>query len=126
MNQIKFRVNASQVKWVVALGVLSLAACSKSQPPSSTSVATNAAAATPPAATTAPTVKTPDIAKIQCKKGKETRVLEVTKKDSGYLLDYEKLGKMTTVSKSPVGLNQCMQEEKKIQSKLEHSGFNCT
>jgi hypothetical protein len=78
----------NQMKWVVAFGVLSLAACSKTQPVPSTASATTAAAASPPAASTNTAAATPDIAKIQCKKGKETRLLEVTKKDTGYLLYY--------------------------------------
>jgi hypothetical protein len=120
MNQKISAIDVSRVKWVIAFGVLSLAACSKTEPPAPPVATSNVVAASPAIATNAETPK------IQCKKGKETRTLEVTKKASGYLLDYEKLGKMTTVSKSPVGLNQCMQEEKKIRTKLEHSGFTCT
>jgi hypothetical protein len=121
MIQKKLTLGMHQTKWVITFGILCLAACSKNEPSAQPTTAGNVVT-TP----TAAAVTNTEAPKIQCKKGKDARSLEVTKKDSGYLLDYEKFGKVTVFSKSPVGLNQCMEEEKKIRTKLEHSGFVCT
>jgi hypothetical protein len=111
------------MKWTIALAVLVFSGCAKTSAPP-TSVA--AAPATSPSVATKASASASETPKVSCKRGKEIRTLEVTQKSPGYLLDYEKLGKMITVSKSPIGLNQCMQVEKKIEKKLEHAGFTCT
>jgi hypothetical protein len=121
MIQKRLAFGMHHAKWMIMFGILCLAACSKNESPAQPTTTGNAV--TTPAAVAATDTEAP---KIQCKKGKDARSLEVTKKDSGYLLDYEKFGKVTVFSKSPVGLNQCMEEEKKIRTKLEHSGFVCT
>ena len=114
------------MKWIIALAVLSFAGCTQNptQKQATTTPATPPSVAS--ATTSAANPNTFQTPKISCKKGKDTRTLEVTQKAPGYLLGYEKSGKMTTVSKAPIGLNQCVQAEKRIQKKLEQAGFSCT
>jgi hypothetical protein len=111
------------VKLTITLAVLSFAGCSKSE------TQTNPPATATTAATTVATqavAPAPNPPKISCKRGKEVRTLEITKKAAGCLLDYQKKGKTAEVSKSPNGLDHCKQEEIRIQTKLEHVGFTCT
>jgi hypothetical protein len=63
---------------------------------------------------------------ISCNKGADTRTLNVIKKASGCSLDYEKFGRTTAVAQSVKGFKYCRRSEKKIWSKLEKAGFNCT
>lgn len=111
------------VKLTITIAVLSFAGCSKSETPANPPSAATTAATTVATQAAAPA---PNSTKVSCKRGKEVRTLEITKKAAGCLLDYQKKGKTTAVSKSPNGLDHCKQEEIRIQTKLEHVGFTCT
>lgn len=66
-----------------------------------------------------------DADKISCTKGSDTRTLEIVKKGAGCALEYDKSGKKSDVSTSTHGTAHCKASQKKIRTKLEHSGYKC-
>jgi hypothetical protein len=119
-------------KWIALVAMFAVMGCAHAK-----KSATPAPAATDQAALSAKTqasskVETTgasadaEMQKISCAKDGESRVLEVVKKGDGCALDYTKAGKESAVATSAHGVKHCVDAEKKIRAKLEHSGYSCS
>jgi hypothetical protein len=109
------------MKIALILALLSSVGCAhtKTQPSAQAPVA--------PSPVTAPHMAKPvsNTSKISCTKDADVRTLEVAQKGAGCSLDYEKFGKISSVSSSAVGLKHCEESKAKIRTKLEQAGFSC-
>lgn len=116
------------MKWMTILAIV-LAGCASANKNSSSTTATTstpAAKSTSGTTTTAPAATAEkDAGKVTCTKDKETRTLEVVKKDAGCSLDYTKAGSTKSVASSTHGTQHCNESLKKTRGKLEAGGFKC-
>jgi streptogramin lyase len=106
-----------------ALMTLAFAGCeSNSQP---TVPADAPAPAASPQAMASPSAAPSETAKISCEKGKDTRILEVIRDGAGCIVNYTKNGKTSSATRSSHGDKHCLDYQKKVREKLEHSGYKC-
>lgn len=115
------------MKWMTILAIV-LAGCAGANHKSSSTTATTTtapAAKTATATTPAATDKQDATGKVTCTKDKETRALEVIKKDAGCSLEYTKAGSTKSVATSAHGSQHCNESLKKTRGKLEAGGFKC-
>ncbi len=113
------------MKWIVMVAAAFLVNCAgskKTEP--SPQVPDPIAASTKPEVSSSQAIS--DFRRLTCVKGKETRVLEVAKKDLGCALNYTKLGKTSEIASSSKGHKHCDDSQKKVSSKLESAGYKCT
>ena len=62
---------------------------------------------------------------VDCKKGTETRRLEVRTKDTGCTLMYTKAGNTTEIARSKRSVELCKDNLKKVRATLSGSGYSC-
>lgn len=114
---------------VMGLGlamILSIGCASKAKKPDAQTAAPQKTSAPAAAAKTETTTTYAGIMGVTCKKGEETRVIEIKQKGEGCEVMYTKGGQTNSVASGRSGNTHCENTLNKMKGKLTSGGYSCS